>query len=99
MIRIYQINTERAVKAAFLSYDALKRIMHHEPDGSDYDLVYEGDVGTENPEEIYVIFNTSQPRDFTGRSLSVSDVVEIDGEFLFCDSIGFRKIKFTPPVQ
>lgn len=99
-IRIYQINMERGMQAAFLDFDAMLRIMAwKEVDNSIYDLVYEGDVGTENPEEIYSIFNTAHPKNFTGRALSVSDIVEIDGEFLFCDSIGFRKISFMPPVR
>jgi hypothetical protein len=44
------------------------------------------------------MFNTDHPAGYTGRSLSVSDVVEItDGDkkgFYFCDNIGFQKIDF-----
>lgn len=44
-------------------------------------------------EKIYMKFNTSRPEDFTGHSLSVSDLVKIEevGIF-FCDSFGWKKI-------
>lgn len=45
-------------------------------------------------EEVFHLFNFDHPVDFTGRSMSVSDVVETDGKFYFCDSVGFREIAF-----
>ena len=45
--------------------------------------------------------NLERPEGYKGRSLSVSDVVEIvdengDSTFHFCDSIGFKQIDFDP---
>ena len=67
---------------------------------SDYQAVYQGslfDIDGENKlESIFTKFNMDIPTDFTGHSLSVSDVVvtEIDGEkkAYFCDRVGFAEI-------
>ena len=64
-----------------------------------YEMVYEGEVEAETTEDIFIVFNVKFPKDYKGRSLSVSDVVEIiksdsKNEFYFCDTIGFKRIKF-----
>ena len=63
----------------------------------DYDVVYEGEIEGTNPnavlEELFKIFNIERPEDFTGHSLSVSDVVELDGVNYYCDSIGWVKLE------
>ena len=66
-----------------------------------YTLVYTGEL-TEGMslEDIYTKFNIDHPADFTGHSLSVSDVVVLhqDGENTshYVDSVGYREIpEFT----
>ena len=91
-IRIYQINSERdKSRLMFRSYDESRAI-----DSSEYDIVFDDNVCSENLEQIYFIFNTTYHPSFRGRSLSVSDVVELvdRGTFHYCDSIGFKKIEF-----
>ena len=64
---------------------------------ADYELVYTAPL-TENDtlEAIYERFNIQRPADFTGHSLSVSDVVVLnDGKSLkayYVDSIGFAEL-------
>ncbi len=66
----------------------------------DYELVYEGEVGefrgNATLEALYTQFNTDHPEDFSGHSLSVSDVIviSVDGKdtAYFCDSFGFTKM-------
>ena len=42
------------------------------------------------------IFNLEHPNGYRGRSMSVSDIVWMEGiGYWFCDSIGFRQIKFA----
>ncbi len=63
----------------------------------DYELVYEGEIddfkGNATLEAIFTQFNTAHPADFSGHSLSVSDVIVIsaDGKesAYYCDSFGF----------
>ena len=79
-IRIYQINLERDImRVAFASYDQLEE-MTGSPvaiDSSIYDLVYEGEVDCQDLEDVFQVFNLHHPLDYGGRSLSVSDIVEV----------------------
>lgn len=84
----------------FMHYDFA---LEHGFDLNDYDVVYEGDIELENPEQrvhienylehLFYIFNMEHPKDFKGHSLSVSDVVEIDGKNYYCDFAGWKEIK------
>jgi hypothetical protein len=75
-----------------------KGIVPHPPEL--YKLVYDGQPGTEELEDIFRIFNLEHPEGYTGRSLSVSDIVELyddtGSSFFFCDTLGFLEIQFTP---
>lgn len=102
-IAIYQINMGRDHnRVAFQSLDELERFQNSsEIESEIYDKVFEGEVSCENLEDIYRMFNIDHPSGYKGRSLSVSDVVEVIGEdgkstFNFCDSIGFKEISFDP---
>lgn len=99
---IYQINTDRDNnRVCFLGLDTLERFQHSkEVDPVLYDRVYDGKLDCNSLETIYEKFNINHPADYKGRSLSVSDVVEIresdtlNPGFYFVDSIGFKSIPF-----
>lgn len=103
-INVYQINSERDEhRVMFLSYDHLERFQSSpEVDSGIYDKVYEKEVECSNLEEVYAMLNINHPSDYRGRSLSVSDVVEVSESenvpqgFYFCDNFGFRKVDFHP---
>lgn len=78
-----------------------------------YEAVYDGDLDIQVPETaknsmdfefaeleaVYVRFNLSHPEGFCGRSMTMSDVVEIiraeqERKFFFCDRFGFEEITF-----
>ena len=101
-IKIYQINTDRDnYGCAFMGMEWLKKAMGTDtPDSTIYDRVFDGEIRGTSPEDVYARFNWELPSGYRGRSLSVSDVVEI-GEgaevepgFYFCESIGFKKVDF-----
>lgn len=103
-VKIYQINMERDEnRVAFMGYDFLSK-SQGSPDVNSriYDKVFEGEVNCFTLEKLYEIFNREHPAGYKGRSMSVSDVVEIvDGNtgksyFHFCDSFGFKNITFEP---
>ena len=99
---IYQINTDRDDnRVRFLGLDTLERFQHSKTvDPALYDRVYDGKLDCNSLETIYEKFNIDHPADCKGRSLSVSDVVEISESdtlnpgFYFVDSIGFKSIPF-----
>ena len=99
-IRIYQIDLDRDHDGvAFEPYASLSR-WQDSPDvnASLYETVFKGEIEAKDIEDIYRIFNTEKPEGYEGRSLSVSDVVEIVKSddirpgFYYCDSIGFKVI-------
>ena len=63
----------------------------------DYEVVYEGELDyPEMPnalEELFDIFNIGRPEDYKGRSMVVSDIVEIDGKNYYCDAVGWVELK------
>ncbi len=78
-IRIYQINMDRDTeRKAFEGIENLERLFGGSSiDSSIYDKVFEGEVDCESLEGIYQKFNLDHPEGYRGRSLSVSDIVEI----------------------
>ena len=101
-IAIYQVNLDRDTDGvAFESYDRLTQLQKTSDIISEiYDKVYETDFDGASLEDVYRTFNTDVPKDNTGRSLSVSDIVEVkdsgslESGFFYCDSIGFHKVDF-----
>ena len=103
-IAIYQVNMDRDNdNVAFLNYENLERFQGFNMINSKiYDKVFEGEVDCGSLEEVYRMFNLDPPDGYRGRSLSVSDVVEVASEekstFYFCNSIGFKEIDFAPDM-
>ena len=91
-VRVYQLGLENRMK--FYRFDE-----NNIPDKSVYNVVFDGELQTSNAgvqdrlEDIFCTLNVGKkPEGYRGHSLSVSDVVELDGEFWYVDSIGFRKM-------
>ena len=99
---IYQINMDRdSANVCFIGMESLEKIKGtKEVNAAAYDRVYDGKMDCISLENIYQKFNIDHPADYKGRSLSVSDVVEIresdtlNPGFYFVDSIGFKSISF-----
>lgn len=99
---IYQINTDRdTANVCFIGMESLEKIKGtKDVNAAAYDRVYDGKMDCISLENIYQKFNVDHPADYKGRSLSVSDVVEIresdtlNPGFYFVDSIGFKSISF-----
>lgn len=96
MIRIWQVNKDKFYDYAFFGYDD---VIRHHGEGSvtidNYDKVYEFEMQSSSEwrlDDLFEIFNTNRPSDFHGHSMSVSDVVEVDGVFWYCDDIGWKKL-------
>lgn len=105
-ISLYQIDPERdAKRLRFLNLAATRQVLHsHEPEASVYNKVFAGTVKCRNLEDVFVLFNSSPPEGFRGRSLSVSDIVEVEDAAsitpgcYFCDSVGFKEVSFHPEL-
>lgn len=106
MVKVYQINLDRDENSvAFESMDMLERCQNtKEINPGIYDKVFEGAVEAKGLEDVFQIFNVNHPDGYRGRSLSVSDIVEIvdertgESSWHYCDDIGFKRVSFDPAL-
>ena len=97
MLRVYQLKQGEqyhGIRYMSLSDNADKGLNQ-----DDYDLVYEcrwGDIPCktdhEKLERLYTILNTERPEDYTGRSLSMSDVLTVGDTAYYVDTVGFQEM-------
>ena len=95
-VKIYQINSERdGHRFAFAGSDELPsdgdRLII---DASVYDEVFNGELDSKNPEELFELFNQKLHPLYRGYSMSVSDVVVTEDGAFFCDSSDFKSVDF-----
>lgn len=117
-ITIYQIIPELDQdRLMFMPLSYFQKTGYPSPPAEIYESVFCGETEVATPEEIYRIFNRKDEADacylekigFTGHSMSVSDILEIqhspgESHFYFCDTFGFPQISFQKertmlPVQ
>ena len=94
---IYQLRRDAPAELRFASLEKIAV----PPDPANYEAVYTCEVCPDKDtsrilENFFYIFNEDRPTDFTGHSLSVSDIValKLDGEvsYHYCDSVGFKEL-------
>ena len=99
-VRVWQLRPDVDIRMKFIPYEEMVR-QFGEPSPEDYRIVYDGQLGTNDPETIYERFSARQPPGFSGHPLSMSDVIELynaDGsEFYYADRKVFRQIEFESP--
>ena len=94
---IYQLKDGTETRdLRFESFDRLQAA-GHAVDRANYDLIYTAPLAPNTSlEDIYRIFNIDRPADFTGHSLSVSDIIVLHQDGVdtayYVDSIGYREI-------
>lgn len=101
-INIYQIDLDKDDKrVAFMGFDSTVSAQNDQEINAEiYNRTFDGEVEAKDLEDVYRIFNIDHPDNYAGRSLSVSDVVEVvesdtvQPGFYFCDSIGFKEVSF-----
>jgi hypothetical protein len=101
-INIYQINIDRDIdNRAYMDTDHLNHFFGSADMKSElYDKVFSGEVECETLDDVYRKFNIEKPEGYRGRSLSISDIVEVleseseKNGFYFCDRIGFNQVNF-----
>lgn len=107
-VRIWQLKPDTDVRMKFIGYEEAVKSFGN-PNPADYQIAYDGQMGTNDLEEIYTRCNIDHPPGYHGHSLSMSDVVELydanvndDGmssSFHYCDRFGFQEISFEENSQ
>ena len=98
---IYQLrHDDSTVDIRFMNSDYLRE-KGIEPQYDNYELVYTGALTHDGSqidklEDLYRIFNIEHPQDFTGHSLSISDIVALKQagvvSYHYVDSIGYKEL-------
>jgi hypothetical protein len=103
-IKIFQINGERDKgQIRFMCLQEMQEIQRLKGESAlinprIYDEVYSGEVDCRDLEGVYALFNTNHPPFFRGHSLSISDIVQTEEGFHYCDRFGFENIRFNPAL-
>lgn len=96
-VEIYQLQIDAPGKFMGTMFAPIGecRLQDGKVDATGYKKVYEYET-EENVslDDIFYKFNMEHPEDFPGHSLSVSDVVALDGKLYFCDSFGWAEIEW-----
>lgn len=88
-VKIYQANIEWNNK--FRDYNFT--MAHGGIDESQYGCCFNGELDAHSLDDVFYILNTSHPVGFNGHSLSVSDIIKVEGlGTYFVDFIGFKEI-------
>ena len=96
--KIFQMkHSEQTRGIIFTSYETA---MINKPNLSlkDYDMVYSGDGiltvrdDSDALDNLYNVFNVRHPNDFKGRSMSVSDIIDLDGRMYYVEPFGYKRI-------
>ena len=94
-IKLYQIAPEKDDKNLMLMGYKFT-VLHGGINAGSYELVFDGDLPVQTAEDVFRIFNLEHPSGYRGRSMSVSDIVWMEGlGYWFCDGVGFRRIQFS----
>lgn len=104
MVAIYQLKHDAPDGLRFERYDHLKE----PPDSLYYECTYALKADPNIPrdqllEQQYMTFNIQRPADFTGQSLSVSDIVALKRNGLisyhYCDWAGYKQLEAFKPQE
>lgn len=96
----YAVMQLKGSAPAELRYTGLK-YLPQPPSPGNYDILYTGPIAcaqnqSATLENLFEIFNINRPEDFTGHSLSVSDIIALkqDGvvSYHYCDNVGFQEL-------
>lgn len=99
--QIYQLKDSPECRdLLFLGIDSVRQQTGKDIDLQNYKLMYQGELAEGvTLDDLYTRFNIDRPKDFTGHSLSVSDVIVVIGkgreDAYYVDSIGFAQIPCT----
>lgn len=107
--RIYQleISLYETIPFAFDGMKALQKAGHEYPPAAEYRLVHEGRLYFDEDEDdsrrlarITDLFGDTLPKDYRGRNVSPSDVLELYDDtgrrYFYRDTDGFCPVKFSP---
>ncbi len=101
--RVYQLKPGTDPEMRFVGYEQLMA-RHGGVDSDNYALVFDGDVGSADPETVYRMLRDNPPPSYKGHALARSDVLEVynpkESKFFYVDTFALKPVDFdTEPRQ
>ena len=91
--KILQIKNPKECPYLFMDYEFAK---DHNFKLEDYEVVWQGDTPSSTHtvalDKLFEEFNIRRPKDFKGHSLSVSDIIQINGINYYCEPAGWTTV-------
>ena len=96
--RVWQLKSDTDPALRFIGYqDLLTRRTGVDP--GDYIVVFDGDIGSADPETVYRLLRDHPPSEYSGHALTRSDVLELynplQSLFFYIDTFALVPITFT----
>ena len=97
--RVYQLKPDTAPEMRFIGYEQLMA-RHGRVDPENYAVVFDGDVGSTDPETVYRLLRDSPPPDYRGHTLTRSDLLELynpkESRFFYIDTFALKPVEYEP---
>ncbi len=95
--RVHQLKPDTDPEIRFIGYEQLMA-KHGGVDADNYAVVFDGDVGSTDPETVYRLLRDSPPDGYKGHALTRSDVLELynpkGSRFFYVDTFALKPIDF-----
>jgi hypothetical protein len=95
--RVYQLKPETDPETRFVGYEQLMA-KQGGVDPADYAVVFDGDVGSADPETVYRMLRDNPPEGYKGHALTRSDVLELynpkESRFFYVDTFSLKPVDF-----
>lgn len=100
LCRIYQLKPSVDVQMKFISLSDMKRLGFGNPNIKNYDVVYDGNIETNDLDEIYgKLYIDAKVEGYSGHAMTMSDVIELyddnESTFYYVDKGGYTRIRFS----
>lgn len=100
LCRIYQLKPSVDVQMKFISLSDMKRLGFGKPNIKNYDVVYDGNIETNDLDEIYgKLYIDANVEGYSGHAMTMSDVIELyddnESTFYYVDKGGYTRIRFS----
>lgn len=100
LCRIYQLKPSVDVQMKFISLSDMERLGFGKPNIKNYDVVYDGNIETNDLDEIYgKLYIDANVEGYSGHAMTMSDVIELyddnESTFYYVDKGGYTRIRFS----
>ncbi len=100
--RVYQLKPDVDPELRFIGYEQLMA-RRGGVDTGDYAVIFDGDVGSADPETVYLLLRDSPPDGYKGHALTRSDILELynprESRFFYVDTFSLKPVAFDVGPQ